>query len=531
MVTIFSFIIEYIIPAPRTLRTHSLMKKLAFFLFWTLLFAAAYTQSPLYTSNQNQYFIHGLANAGVGFLRGDWMAQTPDTVPVFNLLVEWTVRIFHTNVLFYVYYALLMGVYLFSLLGIGDRLFNIRRDRVHRWLFLAGLIALHSAALRYLISKVAGADWAYVLEDGFAGQRMLGPVFEPSVFGVFLVFALYLFIEGRPYLAALAAAAAAVFHPTYALPAGLLTAGFLLSLYLDTRSLKQPLITGVLALVVVSPVLVYSFANFWGSSPQASAEAQQILVEFRIPHHAVISQWFNGPDLVKIFMIAAALWLVRRTRLFPVMLTVTLGCLLLILLQAATANNTLALLFPWRPTVLLVPLALTVLLATAVNGLIDRTWLSQPALHRWVNLASLVIILLAVAAGLVRFALDLNRKAGDPASGLYAYVTANLAPGQVFLTPLKMQDFRLATGAPAYVDFKSIPYTDKDVILWYSKVLMTSEFYQDDSCQALDKLRQKAAVGNVNLTHIVIESPQAGLSCPGVTQVYQDKHYQLYLLP
>ncbi len=507
------------------------MKKLAFFLFWTLLFAAAYTQSPLYTSNQNQYFLHGLANAGVGFLREDWLAQTPDTVPVFNLIVEWTIRIFHTNLLFYVYYALLMGVYFFSLVGIGDRLFNIRKDRVHLWLFLAGLIALHSAALRYLISKAAGVDWAYVLEDGFAGQRMLGPVLEPSVFGVFLVLAVYLFLESRPYLAALAAAASAVFHPTYALPAGLLTAGLMISLYLDTRRLKRPLVTGALALAVVSPVLVYSFANFWGSSPQTAAEAQQILVEFRIPHHAVISQWFSGPDLVKIGMVAAALWLVRRSRLFPVMLAVTLGTLLLIVIQAVTANNTLALLFPWRPTVLLVPLALTVLLASLVNFLLDRPWLRQPSHFRWINLASGMIILLAVSAGCVRFALDLSRKAADPASGLYTYVAAHQAPGQVYLAPLKMQDFRLATGAPAYVDFKSIPYSDQDVILWYSKVLMTSEFYQDDSCQALDKLRQKAAVGNVTLTHIIIESPQAGLSCPGATQVYTDKHYQLYLLP
>ncbi len=506
------------------------MKKLALTLFWTLLFAAAYTQSPLYTSNQNQYFLHGLANAGVGFLNEDWLARTPDTVPVFNGLVEWTVRIFHTNILFYVYYALLMGVYLFSLLGIGNRLFNIGKDRVHRWLFLAALIALHSAALRYLISKVAGVDWSYVLEDGFAGQRMLGPVLEPSVFGVFLVFAVYLYLARRPYLAALASAAAAVFHPTYALPAGLLTAGFMAALYLENRRVKQPLITGLLALALVSPVLVYSFANFWGYTPQTSAQAQQILVEFRIPHHAVISQWFSAPDLVKILMIAAALWLARRTRLFPVMLTVTLGCAFLILLQAVTANNTLALLFPWRSTVLLVPLALAVLVAALVNTLLDHSWLSRPALHQWVNLASLAVVILSAAGGVLRFSVDLGRKAADPASGLYSYVAGHLASGQVFVTPLKMQDFRLATGAPAYVDFKSIPYTDVDVLQWYSRVMMTSEFYQDDSCQALAKLRNNAAESHVNLTHVVIESPQAGLSCPGVTQVYQDKHYQLYLL-
>ena len=74
------------------------MKKLALTLFWTLLFAVAYTQSPLYSSNQNQYFLHGLANAGTGFLREDWLARTPDTVPVFNALVEWTLRIFQCPV-------------------------------------------------------------------------------------------------------------------------------------------------------------------------------------------------------------------------------------------------------------------------------------------------------------------------------------------------------------------------------------------------------------------------------------------------
>lgn len=508
------------------------MKKLALTLFWTLLFAAAYTQSPLYTSNQNQYFLHGLANAGVGFLSEDWLAKTPDTVPVFNALVEWTVRIFHSNLLFYGYYALLMGVYLFSLLGIANLLFNINKDRTHRWLFLAAMIVVHSAALRFAISKVAAADWAYVLEDGFAGQRMLGPVLEPSVFGVFLVFSIYLFLKHRPYLAAAAAALAAVIHPTYVLPAALVIIGYLVTLFSESRKLKQPLVTGLIALVVVSPVLVYSFTNFWGSSAQTAAQAQEILVQFRIPHHAVISQWFGWPDLVKVMMIAAALWLARRTRLFLLMLAVTAGCALLILVQAVTASNTLALLFPWRPTVLLVPLAVTVLLARLVNWLLERIWVVEKTwLLKLTNLASIAMIVVAVAAGALRFSIDLARNRENPANGLFAYVSSHLASGQIYITPLKMQDFRLATGAPAYVDFKSIPYSDVDVIQWYSRVLMTSEFYQNDTCQALSLLAEKAAHSHVNLTHVIIEAPESELNCAGVTQVYQDKHYTLYTLP
>ncbi len=507
------------------------MKKLALILFWTLLFAVAYAQSPLYTSNQNQYFLHGLANAGTGFLSQDWLARTPDTVPVFNFLVEWTLRIFHTDVLFYVYFALLMGLYLFSLLGINSLLFNIQKDRPHRWLFMAALIVLHSAALRYLISKLAGADWSYVLEDGFAGQRLLGPVFEPSVFGIFLVLSIYLFLQHKPYLAALAAALAAVIHPTYLLPAALVIGSYLVSLYIETHSVKLSFRTGLLALAAVSPIVAYSFANFWGSSPQTAAQAQQILVEFRIPHHAVIGQWFTFPDLAKVLMIAAALWLVRRTRLFPIILTITLGCTFLILLQAITANNTLALLFPWRPTVLLVPLSVSILVAHLVNWLLARPWLSTARLQKWINAASITLILLATAAGMLRFGLDLTRKAENPANGLYAYVASHLASGQIYLTPLKMQEFRLATGAPAYVDFKSIPYDDIDVIIWYSRVMMTSDFYQDVSCQALDRLITKTGYSDTILTHIVIESPQPDLNCPGVNEVYRDKHFRVYSLP
>ena len=36
------------------------------FLAWSLIFGIIYAQSPLYTSNQNAYFLHGLADAGVG---------------------------------------------------------------------------------------------------------------------------------------------------------------------------------------------------------------------------------------------------------------------------------------------------------------------------------------------------------------------------------------------------------------------------------------------------------------------------------
>ncbi|MCK4727086.1 MAG: hypothetical protein KAT29_14840, partial [Anaerolineales bacterium] len=60
------------------------------FIAWTFVFTLVYAQSPLFTSNQNQYFLHGLANAGYGLLNEDWLANTLDPTPVFSLLVEYS---------------------------------------------------------------------------------------------------------------------------------------------------------------------------------------------------------------------------------------------------------------------------------------------------------------------------------------------------------------------------------------------------------------------------------------------------------
>jgi hypothetical protein len=501
------------------------LKKLAYFLFWTVLFALAYTQSPLYTSNQNQYFLRGLASAGLGTLNEDWLVKIPDTVPIFNALVEWSMRIFQNNVVFYGYYALFMGIYFFSLAGIAAILFDIRKNRRQYYFFIALLILIHSAAIRFVLTSIADVDWAYVLEDGFADQRMLGPVFEPSVFAVFLLLAVYLFLQRRPYLAALSAALAAIVHPTYLLSAGVLVLGFLVTLYLEERKLKKPILTGLIALAAVAPIMVYSFTTFWGTTPALAAHAQSILVDFRIPHHADIRAWFGAPEAVKIVLIAAGLWLIRKNRLFPLMLTVSLATVVLILAQTVTHSDALALLFPWRPTILLVPLAMTVLLASGVTWLLKSRpalrW--QVVLNKWLPWISAALITACVIAGMARFAYELVQKNEIPEQALFTYVADHRATGQVYLIPLKMQDFRLATGAPAYVDFKSIPYTDVRVLDWYSMVLMAGEFYQHPDCKSLQKFLIQARI-----THVVLENSQEDLNCTGVEKIFQDKSYKLF---
>jgi hypothetical protein len=496
------------------------LQRTAVFLFWTGIFAGAYTQSPLYTSNQNQYFLHGLARSGFGYLDSDWLANTLDPTPVFSWLVGLTYSLLHLEALYYVYYALLMGIYFYCLLDIALRLFKLDTQPDRKLALTALIVLVHSAAFRFALSRSSGANWGYILEDGIADQRMLGPVFQPSVFGVLLLVSVWFYLQRRPFLAVLAVALAATFHPTYLLGGGILTGAYLLDMWLDAPRSSKTLAVGAAALGAVTPVLAYVYLSFGGSSPAVADKARQILIDFRIPHHTLFSTWFDATVVVKIALIVAALFLIRRSRLFRPLLFAFGAILVLSLLQIGLNSNVLALLFPWRLSILLVPLATTFLLAGGLRLLPQERRLTLA-----LNTLSTILILLCVGIGLLRFKLDLERKAANPEQALYHYVYAQHLPGEIYLTPVKMQDFRLATGASAYIDFKSIPYRDSDVLEWYRRERLADRFYKNADCGLLVDLARQEGV-----THVVLEFQETPATCPQLLPVYSDTIYSLYAL-
>jgi hypothetical protein len=510
------------------------------FLFASLVFSIAYTQSPLYTSNQNQYFLHGLAQAGFGNLQRDWLANTQDPTPLFSALVAWAYRLTHVEAVFYGIYALLMGIYLFSLVGIVAITFGFRRSTGRYWTFLSLIFLVHSAGWRFTLSRVLGANWAYILEDGLAGQRLLGPVLEPSCFAVFLMLSIYLFLTRRPLLAVISACLAASFHPTYLLSAACLTLAYIVSAaqegWLHARQstpkshirptwLIRPLGIGLIALIAIAPILYYVVSNFGNTPAETTALARTILIDYRIPHHALVSWWFDATALVKISLFIAALVVLRRGRLLLVMLICGGAAAILTLLQVLTGSQLLALIFPWRLSVFLLPLSTALLLGALVS--ICFTWWGEWTERHAsaVRFACLGLIALTVMVGVVRFDLDLQRKYQGPERAMELYIASHDRSDNVFLTPIKLQDFRLAAGAPVYVDFKSIPYRDTDVLEWYHRVKLADRFFRQSDCSLLPEFIQ------AGVTQVVLEGePNSNPPCMKSRPVYQNEMYQIYNL-
>jgi hypothetical protein len=497
---------------------------------WTIAFGLAYAQAPLFTSNQNQYFLHGLARAGYGLLRQDWLANTVDPTPVFSLLVELTYRWLPLGA-FYLWTFLLFGVYIYSLDGLASDVFHLQDDPVKHRLFLALFVAAHAALARFILQRILGDSWTYVLEGGLAGQRLLGSVIEPSMFGVFLLLSIYLFHRGKRAVSVVCAVAAATMHPTYLLSAGLLTIAYALVSFLGK---ERGWAVGIpaLALILVIPILYYAASNFVTASPANLAQAQDILVQERIPHHTLIQVWWNASAVVQIFVVAAGIALVRKTRLFTVMIVCAASTLGLTVVQLVTGSESLALIFPWRPSTFLVPLGTTLVLGYLVEGAWRKADLGSYAQRRWRDLlgrASISLVLLAALAGMAKFWIDQAQKAADPAREMMAYVGQSKAPGDVYMIPPYLQDFRLETGAPILVDFKSIPYRAKEVIAWYDRLLLTRTFYRDRpadiSCRGL-----RDASTRYGVTHVVLAQAQFGASCGPWVERYRDSNFAVYEL-
>jgi hypothetical protein len=490
---------------------------------WTAAFALAYAQSPLYTSNQNQYFLHGLARAGFGYLSADWLVHTAEPTPLFSFLVQSVASILPAWT-FYVIYAGLMGVYLFSLLAIAGSVFDLRApDR--RRLVLALLVVLHSAALRFVLARFVVPEAEFILEGGVAGQRLLGAVLQPSSFGVLLVLSVALFLRQQPILSVLALGAACAIHPTYLLSSGVLLATYVAIRALQPGRRQDAVVLALVGVAVLAPTAFWAYATFRPSGADLYARASDILIRLRLPHHAIPAKWLDVTVALQAVLLVAAIVVARRSPLAVILSAGGLFVVAATALQMLTGDPTLALLFPWRLSTVLVPVS-TACVAAAAAGVSLDLLASRPRLKSLLLAGSLAAVVLAASAGVFRFGQELETQRRDPAAAMMEFVAATVAPGQIYLVDPKLQDFRLRTGAPIVVDAKAIPYRDAEVAAWFDRLKVARNLYRPRT-EWLDCPSVATAHERYGATHVV--GPEAlGPACPQLVQLYNDRVYAVY---
>lgn len=513
---------------------------------WACLFALAHGQAPDFYSNQHQYLLHGLADAGVGFLHEDWLANTDDPTPPFTRLVTATYQVVGKLGLHALYFILL-GSYFEGMRRLVEALPGFPTGGGARSLFLVLFLAVHACFLRVGSVWLTGVDYPWYLQAGLAAQYLLGPGLQPSAFGVLLLLSLAAYGNGRPVLAGGLAAAAAVIHSTYLLAAGLLTVGYLTGL-LRAGDRRRAAVCGLFALAVVLPTVGYNLRTFVPEDTALLHEAEHVFAHVRIPHHTHVAYWMDAVAWIQIAVMAAGLVALRRTRLFLPLVVPTVASAVLTVVQVLTKSDALALLFPWRFSVVLMPVAVAVLLARFA-GLVGRL-----ANDRLLTGASVVTAVLLAAGGVSVTTTGRGYRVNEAEGPLLDHVRAHVRSGEVYLLPVKratlkpetpgsqsktfvppvrtgqvgipvdLQRFRLSTGAPIYIDYKAMPYAPADVLEWLRRVDNSERWYTERDWDASGVMNEVIAAG---ITHVVAAADK-DVRSTRLELVYADDSYRVY---
>jgi len=479
-------------------------------------FIAAYNLSPLYASNQNTKFVIGMARAGVGHLNQDFLAHTADPFPLFSLIVEFTHR-FLSPWMFYVYAGALMAIYVYAMDGLAR--FVLRHQYLNaRPAFLAMLIVSHCAALRTFFLSYTHHDVMGLMQDGWAGQYILGPFFQPSMFGVFLLVAVRWFLERRFAACLMAFAGAVIMHPAYLVIGTALLVGMIVSL-LIRRHWKTATAFAAVGIASMTPMVLYLARSFPAADPETWARAQQVLMFERIPRHALMSHFLSTGAILQAAWVVAAIIMIRRTPLFvPFVLLVGVGIFMMVF--AAAGSVRLLEVMPWRISALAVPLA------TAIN----LAWLAPIVAQRTARLQlwPAVAMVLCVVGGAVTQWMETDAVKRSPSYEVTQYVKHHAAAKELYVVPSSFVRFRLEAEAPTFVTFKSHPNRDVELLEWHRRYLLNEELQANPDPamreRALDDLisREKA-------THFILRS-DVPLSRKDLEPVYADASYTLYRL-
>ncbi|MFN2146517.1 MAG: DUF6798 domain-containing protein [Anaerolineales bacterium] len=473
---------------------------------------------PLYTGNQTTKLLFGVAKAGFGYLSEDWMANARDPLPVFSWLVKVTYQ-YIGEWAFSVYQFILIGIYLYSLVNIADHFFQIKRSKLVYFLFLSLFLLTFSA---FWLGSISG-----VLQDGVAGQDFGFRQFLPNGFAAFLFLGILLFLKEKPYWGSVAVAAAGNFHTGYLIGAAAIVAAFLLVDLWEKRDLKRVLMIGGLALLLVLPIVAFYYFSNAGATSAEVAEATKILVQERIPHHTQVSVWWDDLVIVKILLVLGAMLVARRMKIFSVLLVSFLIAAVPAVVVTIRPSNTIAMLQLWRVSIVTMPLA-TVILVAALASSLDRAEQAAMVRSRWVW--GIVLGGMVLAAAVIGFSTQLQHTGYwylTPAeSDLIQYVQETGGPGELYLLPTdELYSFRLLTGQPLVVNYKSHPHSSVEVLEWHKRMVRLNVFYgasDEKRCDFLFPL-----VEDYGVTHVIMLKSRP-LDCEGVEKVYSNDGYWVY---
>ena len=447
---------------------------------------SAYNDFP--AANQNNHALHASVLSGfTPALSEDWLYKTIDPFPLATWITALFLKLGPGGV--YFLYFVVIGAFMLAVITFLDSR-NGRRGALASYLW-SGLIVLSAL----VIGRLTG------LSAGVADQLILGSYWQPSEADVILIISVLLFASRWPVSSAVCAALAVALHPSIAFGALILVTAACVRLVVE-RQWRECFILGGVFTLFLLPTAAYTIIQFMPTTSDLADRASHILARERIPFHAVPMHWLTTLDIFKVSMIAIAAYICRKQNerlafvlgislMFGIVTTVIVGFL---------DDDRILLLFPWRVSAILAPIALILLMSAVLNGL-PKAWVY--------NHQKFVLIHIILLAGLVQF-MKIYR--GYPGSTPIFWIEAAFASGvyrikiqdrldrtevinwaksqnsaDLYLVPLDFEQFRIKSGRPIFIDWKSHPFKDIEVIEWKRRIEVAEKAFESlRECKKID---------------------------------------------
>ncbi len=432
-------------------------------------------QQPLFYSNQNTYLLHGLASAGYGFLKFDWLVNTKDPFPFFSFFTKVT-YLLGGKYFFLILFWIFLLIYFWSLFGIIVKTLNIRSYH-SKFILSFAIIFLHSSVLLSNSKTYLGTNLISFFNDGLANQYLVGAAFQPSVFGVFVLVSIYFFIKEKEKFSIFFLAVAVYFHASYLLVSLLILSGYVTHLILSSCNFKLILKFVLFYFLLIIPI-VFFYYSFTQDSEFSRNYAQEILYKYRMPQHANISYWINVESFLKLALILFSGILVIKKKIMPVLFIPVAITVVLSFLQYWSDSAILGMLFPWRVSVVLLPLSSIILISCLM---IKLKFLVNRNLMPYLTFPVLSLIFLIGIYGSKANYHVFSKRMPSEINDVYNYIDSTKKKNDLFFIPIELEDFRLETGVPIFVDWKSHPYKPAELVEWYERIKIAKQVISPDS--------------------------------------------------
>ncbi len=452
-------------------------------LFLAILFAILSPTFHLeFIGNQNTYLFHAFSMAYPDSLKFDWFSTTQDGTPIFSMLSFILLKIHKLVAInFHKFFEV---IFLFYISKIMITIFP-SKNRMELCIFCLFITLL-------LTNMATGElNWGrgeYFL-GGLKGQNLLGTYFQPSVFGVLFVPSLYYFLKNKLLISLILLISATYFHPSLVLTTSIIGLIYIFCLKEHNEQLRY----GLLGIFLMLPLIytIYSRLDL-----AFDTLAIDILVNYRIPHHAQLSLFYYG-DVLKLIALVVSLNYCKDVLLKKIILATIIYISVALPIVNIIDIDSINLLFPLRISILLIPVAVYIV-SIHIYFFIKEKLSLYISSSEW----NKIMILTYCAFTGFAFYMNISQYSEDMTYDIDWKKWEKYSSNEVVWLVPPQDEFsklvRLNIEQPIFVDYKNHPSLGEEIVEWKERVDIAQEFYNSSErtrqIELLERIKKMSAV-------------------------------------